>query len=147
MNLLDDLNYLQKLDSSHCLQSVNSLPDQLKDAWEGIKHIEFPAEYKTASSILFCAMGGSAYGARIIKSLYLYNLKLPVDLVTNYKLPSYVGPNTLIIAASYSGTTEETVSCAQQAISRGVKLVSVSSGGELKEITERNLLPFYYFNP
>jgi glucose-6-phosphate isomerase len=40
----------------------------------------------------------------------------------------------LLILVSYSGNTEETVSCFHEAMSKGLKPICVSSGGKLKDL-------------
>src|SRR3989337_3193707 len=109
MNNLDDLSIIQKYDPSHTLDSISLLAKQCKEAWREAKKITIPESYSRISSLLFCGMVGSAYGARIIKSLNGLDLKVPLDIVSDYHIPKYVNDSTLVIAASYSGMTEETV--------------------------------------
>lgn len=143
---LDDIVEIKKLDSRNCLSSIAFLPQQCQAAWGEVKELILPAEYKDFSSILFCGMGGSAYGGRIIKSLYGNEIKVPIDLITDYHLPAYADKNSLIIAASYSGGTEETLSCTQEAIGRDAKIIGITSGGKLKEILTKAGKPVYVFS-
>ncbi len=53
-------------------------------------------------------------------------------------MPNFVGINTLFLACSYSGNTEETVSAAELAHAEGAKVVVISSGGKLKEMASEN---------
>lgn len=147
MNILDDLSAQQKLDQGHSYESITMLADQCNAAWNDVSTRKFPDEYRTARSILFVAMGGSAYAARLIKRVYFHDLALPTDLVSDYTLPGYVNEETLIIAASYSGNTEETLSCINDAFRFDPKIIGISSGGELKEILDRHLKPVYTFVP
>jgi glucose/mannose-6-phosphate isomerase len=54
--------------------------------------------------------------------------------VKGYSLPAYCGKETLVIAVSYSGETEETLAAFAQAVSAGCRTVAVSSGGQLAEL-------------
>lgn len=147
MSDLDDLKSIRKLDRGYSLASIVALPFQCEAAWQEISDFRFPPDYRNFSSILFCGMGGSAYAAGIIKSLYNRELKVPVDLVSDYHLPAYADKNTLIIAASYSGNTEETISCVREALALEGKIIGVTTGGELKEILLRRVYPVWTIVP
>lgn len=133
-------------DQELTLQSILSFPDQISDAWKQADKLVLPIEYSRAQSICFCGMGGSAYGGRIIKALYQDKLKIPIDLITDYHLPAWVNPQTLLIAASYSGNTEETFSCAQEAISRNAMIVGISKGGHLIKLLDENKKSYFCFS-
>lgn len=143
---LDDLENIKKMDTAHSLSSIAFLPQQCQAAWEEVKNVYFPEEYRKFSSIIFCGMGGSAYGGRIIKSLYGDTIKVPIDLINSYNLPAYAGKDTLIIAASYSGNTEETLSCAQEAFKINCKIIGISSGGKLVGLLKSSGKPFFTFS-
>jgi glucose/mannose-6-phosphate isomerase len=82
------------------------------------------------SSVVVAGMGGSALSAEFLKS----RLNVPFEIVRGYDLPASVGPGTLIIASSYSGNTEETLSCLEQAHGNGAQIAIIASGGQLIEI-------------
>lgn len=147
MYKLDDPALYLKLDTDKCYESIVELPNQCEQAAKEVASITFPDNYKNASSIVFCGMGGSAYGGRIIKSLFKDNLKIPVDIVTDYHLPLYVNPSTLVLAASYSGSTEETVSCMMEALGKNLMVTGISSGGEIKNVLDKTGNPYYFFDP
>ena len=87
-------------------------------------------------NVLILGMGGSALPAHIIESLNI--LKVPMVTSHEYYIPSWVCENTLVLAVSYSGTTEETLSATNEAIERGAYIVGITTGGKLKEILEKN---------
>jgi len=62
--------------------------------------------------------------------------KIAIPIIANkgYTLPAFCDKKTLLILVSYSGNTEETVSCFNEAIRRGMQPVCVCSGGQLKEL-------------
>lgn len=147
MELLDELTTYKEYDQGHSYDSIQNIADQCQYTWSDVKKIEFPQTYHSFSSIVFCGMGGSAYGARIIKSLYKNVISLPIDIVSDYHLPAHVGPDTLLVFASYSGNTEETVSCIQEAFKLPFepKMIGISSGGKLAELLRMYLKPCYTF--
>jgi glucose/mannose-6-phosphate isomerase len=57
-----------------------------------------------------------------------------MQTLKQYRVPAYVGPDTLAFAVSYSGDTEETVSMAHAAVERGARLIAVSRGGQLAQL-------------
>ncbi|MBR9675561.1 bifunctional phosphoglucose/phosphomannose isomerase [Candidatus Woesearchaeota archaeon] len=92
------------------------------------------------NKIVICGMGGSALPGYLLKQ-YLYDIPIPIFVVEDYDLPSYVDKETLVFAVSYSGNTEETISAYKQAIKSGAKTIAISSGGKLKELCEINKTP------
>lgn len=149
MQSLDNVIQIKKLDTNYCYDSIFLLPQQCESAWSDINEIDLPTLYSKSSAILFCGMGGSAYGGHIIKSLYKYDLNVPVDLVSDYHLPNFVNRDTLIVVSSYSGNTEETISCVQEALEKAfdTNIIGVTSGGTLAETLAGYLKPVYRFNP
>src|SRR5206468_12177780 len=86
------------------------------------------------TSIVFCGMGSSAIPGEVVRALFRERLGVPVDVSRGSILPEYCGSRTLIVAASFSGGTAETIACASEAIERGCRVLSVASGGELLEL-------------
>jgi len=147
MSILDNRQAMKKLDKGNCLDSILSLPKQCESAWSGVKNLSLPEDYSNARVIVFSGMGGSAYGARIVKSLYPAELTVPVDIVNGYYLPNYVDENSLVFVASYSGSTEETLSCIDDGIKKNLKMIGISSGGKLAEKLKETNRPCYVFDP
>ena len=73
-------------------------------------------------------MGGSAIGGDLLAGLVELEHAPPVQVIRGYQLPSWIGPDTLVIASSYSGNTEETLSAYREACLRGACLVAMTSG-------------------
>jgi glucose/mannose-6-phosphate isomerase len=138
--LLDDLNFFSQKDQHNCHDSIYMLAKQCRYSWEKASVLEIPSNYRDINTILVSGMGGSSYGGRIIKKLFDKELKFPFEIVNDYYLPNYINSNSLFIAASYSGSTEETLSTLYEAIDKKAKIIGITSGGSLKKIlTERNL--------
>lgn len=127
------------------LESVQNLPLQYQQAWKESLQGRLPNEYKKVREVVVCGMGGSALPTHIIQSLNI--LKCPLYLVNDYMLPSWVGRETLVILASYSGNTEEVLSAASEAKRKKCKIVGITSGGMLGEWLKKHRYPSYLFNP
>ena len=91
-------------------------------------------------AIVTLGMGGSAFGAEVAHSWAAAHAAIPWLIIRDYRLPAWVDDEVLVIAASYSGTTEETLSAASTALSRGCTVVGLSSGGTLKTWAEEGRL-------
>jgi glucose/mannose-6-phosphate isomerase len=102
-----------------------------------------PEEYKQIHNIVVAGMGGSRFTPRIVKELYYDSITLPYELVDTYALPRYVRDNSLVILSSYSGTTEEVISCGLEAMTRHAKVMGICKGGTIGNMLIENNLPRY----
>lgn len=129
-------------------QTIQKYPEQLKQAWEEVKSIHLPDDYKNVQNIVFSGMGGSALGARVVDALAYDQLQIPLEIFNDYHLPSYADNRSLVVVCSYSGTTEETLSdLNDKAVSKGAKVFGITTDGDLtKELRAKNI-PSYVFNP
>lgn len=84
--------------------------------------------------IIVCGMGGSGIAGDVLKC-YLQDFEVVV--VKDYNIPSYLNDG-LVFCVSYSGNTQETLSCYKQAISRNLDVVGISSGGKLAKLCKKN---------
>ena len=127
------------------LGSIQLVGKQIEQVWKVAKGLKIPASYRNIDNIVVLGMGGSALGAHIIKELYKKDLGIPVEIVNNYHVPGFVNNKTLVIASSYSGTTEEAVSAVQEARLKKAKIVVISSGGTLAFWAKKNKIPALVF--
>ncbi|MBL0175267.1 MAG: bifunctional phosphoglucose/phosphomannose isomerase [Ignavibacteria bacterium] len=91
-----------------------------------------PLAGKTFSSLVIIGMGGSAIGGDILRSWASAQSRIPILVNRGYRLPGFVGPTSLVVALSYSGMTEETLSGYADARARGASIIAVTTGGELQ---------------
>lgn len=135
------------LDPKNVFGSTEMFTDQLRQITDEYYSIDFYSpEYKSTKNIVICGMGGSAYGGHIALSLFTNELKIPLVLNSDYHLPGFVNEETLVMLTSYSGTTEEVLSCAEEAKKRNAKITGFSTGGKLGEILKEKF-PGFTFNP
>ena len=135
------------LDKSNVYGSVAGLAKQVEHAWEEAQKVVVPDSYKNIDKIVMCGMGGSLLGAKIIQSVFANDLTFPLVLVNDYDLPGWVDEKTLVICSSYSGSTEETLTNAEQALTKKANLMLITAGGRLLDLAQANNLPCYLINP
>lgn len=145
--ILDSREEIAKIDAQNVLGSAEALADQCRDAWEKASLVEIPGNYSEIRNVVMCGMGGSGLGARFIESVFSGKLKVPLTQLHDYNLPEFVNSDTLVFCSSYSGTTEETVENANQAISRGAKWVAIGTGNTLIKLAQDSKAPFYRIDP
>lgn len=143
---LDDPKVYRRLDPSGMLEHIHRLPEQCLSAWRRTEKFELPRTYSQICQIVVLGMGGSAIGGDFVRTLALLESKLPVWVCRDYQLPPLVDERTLIIASSYSGNTEETVTAFVQSLGGpGCKLV-LTGGGKLRELAEANGVPVFHID-
>lgn len=143
MKILDDLKVLQDYNRSKVADTISFLPEQINQSWDGAIKLKLPKNYSNFQNVVVCGMGGSNLATELIRSVYGSDFKIPFILVRNYNLPQFVNNKSLVIISSYSGNTEETLSCLQQAKAKKAKIICLSSGGKLSALAKKNKLPNY----
>jgi glucose/mannose-6-phosphate isomerase len=142
---LDNVEHFRELDSLDMYGEIHNLPGQLKAAWELGSGLPLP-NIHGLQRVLIAGMGGSAIGADLVASYVEPQCKLPLVLVRDYKLPAWAsGPETLVIASSHSGNTEETLEAFAQARQNGCRLMALSTGGKLAEVAHEANAPVWQF--
>lgn len=131
MELLDDLDAIGKLDASGMGDAIAGLPQQCREAWAAAQEMALPPAYALAENVVIAGMGGSAIGGALLQGIIAGECPVPLLISRDYDLPAFVDERTLVIASSYSGNTEETLSAARQARERGARLIVLAAGGEL----------------
>ena len=117
---------------------VEKFQNQLRDALRIGGAVELKASNKNFTSVFITGLGGSGIGGTIVSQLVRNEIKIPVVINNDYNIPAFVGENTLVIASSFSGNTEETLMALEQCINRGAEIACITSGGELGKIAQKN---------
>jgi glucose/mannose-6-phosphate isomerase len=141
----DNLDLMHKIDADDMLGQLQTLPDQLEKGWELGMSYPFP-DNNDIRHIIIAGMGGSAIGGDLIAAYLSPLYKIPILVHRDYDLPAWAsGPETLVIACSHSGNTEETLSVFEQGIQRGCSLATLSTGGELSRRASEANMPHWTF--
>jgi len=121
------------LDFSNHMKTALSLASKIE--------LEKPeVDYK---NVLILGMGGSGIGGVLVKNWIADDISIPVQVANDYQVPAYVDQDTLIIASSYSGNTEETIMALNEAMERNVSVVGITSGGKLEKFCNENNFPVF----
>ena len=148
---LNNINQIKKLDTDlKVARSINALPEQIEHVLSELNSIKIPKNYAKINNIVINGMGGSNLGARIIKSVFADQIKVPFNIEPGYQVPNYTDKNTLYLISSYSGTTEESLSIYQEIKKRKCKIIGITSDdpkSKLKKLIQTDKIPGYIFNP
>ena len=129
--MLDDNNIIKQRDPNEALKVASDEYQQVMfDAIINNKE----HDNRLISRVVIAGMGGSALSALMIHRWLKDQIKVPIEVIRDYNLPAYVDKSSLVIASSYSGNTEETVSCLKDAQSKKAEISIISAGGELEKI-------------
>lgn len=123
-------------------KSIYNIPEDILEIVENLKDFYLP-EYEF-EKILFLGTGGGSRASFDILSTYLFDKsKYPILIYQGYDLPKFVDQNTLVIACSYSGDTEETIESLKKSFGKTEKFIVFSSDGEMEKISFERKLPFF----
>jgi glucose/mannose-6-phosphate isomerase len=139
--ILDQGARYSKLDPSGVGDSVALLPEQLADGWEAAANVKIPAAWSRSRNFVIAGMGGSALGPDVVRAATATELPVSTTIVNGYDLPAWVDRETVVLAISYSGSTEETLSAAEQAYKRHARLIVMTTGGALETWARKRRVP------
>jgi glucose/mannose-6-phosphate isomerase len=143
---LDDRKQMQSLDTQGMLGCIDRLPDQLEEAWQAGQGFPLPETLRSARQVVIAGMGGSAIGGALLSAYAASFCEVPILVWRDYGLPAWMkGPDTLVIASSYSGNTEETLSAYQAARERKCSLLAMTTGGKLAAKAGEDGVPLWKF--
>jgi glucose/mannose-6-phosphate isomerase len=139
---LDDPRVIRGIDTADMVGQVREIPRQLALARRVAAAVDLPATHRDVDAVCVLAMGGSAIGAELVAGIAGDRMRVPMIIHRDYGLPAWASERTLVIAASQSGETVETVSGAAAARDRGLPLVVMSTGGKLGAAATRDGTPY-----
>ena len=128
------------VDSTAQAAAILDLGEHLRDALDRIRSARI-APVHAPGGVVVAGMGGSAVGGRLAIGALGDRLHRPLVGADGYDLPSWVGEGVLVLCSSYSGGTEETLSCYEQAQRRGAAVIAATTGGPLEERARRDGVP------
>ena len=146
-SILDMPEEMKKIDPQGALASIEMMGSQVKQVWEEAQSLQFDPSYKDINCVVVAGMGGSILGTHVIQTVFKDEIKVPILIVPDYELPSFVNEKTLVIVSSYSGTTEETLAAVADAVKKGAKIAGITSGGPLAEFLHNGNYPALIFDP
>jgi len=141
MHQLDDASFVTRLDPKGMYALTCDFPNQCRRALEIARSVDLRNEDYRPTFVMLTGLGGSAAGGDFAKALFDEHGAVPFSVNRDYHLPKWVGPETLVFCASYSGNTEETLSAYAGAKAAGAMVIAVTSGGKLAEMARADGYP------
>lgn len=120
-----------ELDSQDMIGFTRNFIDDFETSISRVIDIDSDHDW---AGVLCLGMGGSGAGGMFLSTLADNSGGLPFVVWRDYGLPSWWGPEWLVIATSYSGNTEETINGVREVLDSGGTVIGISSGGEMKDI-------------
>ncbi len=143
---LNNEEAIHALDRSNSFNDELDFPENLRKAVKNVRTFKLPNSVKLARhvvhysldvhNIVFAGMGGSAIAGDLTRDWLKAHMHVSMESVRGYHLPAFVGDKTLVLLISYSGNTEETLSCMLDALNKGCRIISISSGGVLGRVNK-----------
>ncbi|HYY20487.1 MAG TPA: bifunctional phosphoglucose/phosphomannose isomerase [Thermoleophilaceae bacterium] len=134
-----DPDAIERADPHGMVRDVLDLPGQLGDALWRVESARVPRHERSAGLVV-CGMGGSAIGGDLAAAILGGRALRPIRTVRGYD-PGPTGPDALVLCASYSGETEETLACFEAAGEAGAARVALTTGGTLAEHAREASVP------
>lgn len=122
---------IEQHDSTQFLDFLEQFPDQIQNAWEISQRSPHP--HIQPENAVVCGMGGSGISGELLQQFVHDRAEIPIHPNRFYELPQWVNSNTLVVLVSFSGNTEETLSCYEDARQRNAVCIAVTSNGELEK--------------
>jgi glucose/mannose-6-phosphate isomerase len=144
---LDNVQAIRQIDRSNMLDKIHRMPEHLTEAITGFKKLEQINRLTDVDNIALVGMGTSAIAAEIALDWLSDHLKMPTTLIRDSGLPSFSNERTMILTISYSGNTQETLEALVNALHQKCRVVTISSGGNMKRISETNGIPHIDIKP
>jgi glucose/mannose-6-phosphate isomerase len=142
---LNDHTSFPKLDRQNYLAEIENLPRQLENAYQLGLGFNLP-EWQGIQRVLIAGMGGSAIGADLLAAYAAPLCPVPILVQRNYTLPAWAnGSETLVVASSHSGNTEETLAAVELAVKSNCRILALCTGGKLAEAAGAADIPLWTF--
>ncbi|OLC55338.1 MAG: bifunctional phosphoglucose/phosphomannose isomerase [Chloroflexi bacterium 13_1_40CM_4_68_4] len=146
LSIIDDPQKIRAADPEEMLDRIRELGQQIRQAWDRTGQAQLPRDLAKVRDVTVLGMGGSAIGGDLAAALLANELTVPMQVHRDYGCPNYIGRESLVIASSYSGNTEETLSGFAEARKRGAKIIALTTGGKLAEDAKAANLPLVTFS-
>ena len=140
MTILDQPDRWKSVDPQSMYSLVESFPEQIRDAAKSGQDLVI-RDPGNAKVVIVAGLGGSAICGDLARSIAGSRLRLPLIVNRDYDLPGFVDSSSMIIACSYSGNTEETLSAYRQARQAGASVFCITSGGQLESMAKADGYP------
>ena len=160
--ILDDPQTYAAIDPSGLRNRLRAIPGQCSLAWDKARAFTLPAEWSSSNQVVIGGMGGSAMAGDLAADLALAltgsfpvpagsepqstgphcnekpSAGVPILVVRDLIFPFSLDQDTIFVACSYSGNTEETLSLFEQAVHQPTqtraRTIAITGGGKLSKL-------------
>jgi glucose/mannose-6-phosphate isomerase len=143
--ILDDQAAIEAADPQGMLRQVATSGAQLRSALTAAADADLAsiADGPRPRAMVVTGMGGSGVSGDILSAVVGATGPVPLFVHRGFGLPGWVGAADLVAAVSCSGTTEETLSAAEEAARRGARLFGVGAADSpLADLVTRARAPY-----
>ena len=141
-NDLDDVAAVQRIDASGMVEVTLQYAEQFRCGLNLGEAFALSPLPEPVDEVVILGTGGSGVGGRLLRSYLHDRCRVPIHVIQGYTVPAWVDRQSVVIAVSYSGGTEEVLSAFTQAGGRGAALLALGSGGRLGELAAAYGVPF-----
>ncbi len=113
---------------------VEAFPKHMRDALDIARNSKWDAKAMEFSNVVISGLGGSGIGGTIASQIIATECTIPIIVNKDYSVPEFINENTLFVASSYSGNTEETLEALSKAQEKGATVACLTSGGKVLQI-------------
>lgn len=138
--ILDKIEEIKNIDKNDMLSFCVEAPKHCSKAIQMAKNVSIGCP--APQTIIVAGMGGSGICGDLLRDWTRDNVNIPIEVSKGYYLPAYANKNSLVLIASYSGETEESLNTFLDAVKRKCMVFCVSSNGKLLKFAERLGFPF-----
>lgn len=124
----------ERLDSLDMWGATMGLPEQVEAAAAAAASVQGLPAHDDIENVVVLGMGGSGIAGDVLTVVAGPFMPVPIVVHKGYGIPNFIDEHTLVIAASFSGNTEETVEAAGEAAMAGGRIVAISAGGQLADL-------------
>ena len=131
-----------KYDNKKYKRFIDRFAEDIRKSYsQDVRNLVQNIKKKPGMRVVCCGMGGSAIAAMLMQS-YIGSSEFYFEVINDYDIPGKLTSDDLVILTSYSGNTEETMSCYKTVRREGAQLIIVASGGKLEDAIIPGRVPF-----
>ncbi len=139
---LDESSTYEKLDPAGMLALIKTFPSQCRTAWHQAQEFNLPSDYRGIKKVVVAGIGGSAIAADLLRSV-VEPEGIPAHIYRDYDIPPILDSDSMFVASSHSGNTEETLSAFAHSLDTMARKIVITTGGKLAQEARKHGVPIF----